>query len=104
MSGSEVAGRGWRQLIEAAAAVVVAGMAVASAAHAQTEPADAYPSRLIKIIVPFPPGGPTDVAARIVVDQLGSRLKQTVIIENQAGASGRTGSKQVAKADRRAHV
>ena len=98
MSGSEVAGRGWRQLIEAAAAVIVAGMAVAAAAHAQTEPADAYPSRLIKIIVPFPPGGPTDVAARIVVDQLGSRLKQTVIIENQAGASGRTGSKQVAKA------
>jgi tripartite-type tricarboxylate transporter receptor subunit TctC len=60
--------------------------------------AQAYPSRLIKIVVPFPPGGPTDVAARLVVQSLTVSLGQNIIIENLAGAGGRTGSKSVAVA------
>ena len=90
------------RLLAAATLVLGSIAAAASSAHAQSNQAankaDSFPSRMIKIVVPFPPGGPTDVAARIVVDQLATRLKQSVIVENQAGASGRTGSKAVAKA------
>ena len=72
--------------------------ALAQSGSAPGTAASGYPDRLIKIIVPFPPGGPTDVAARMVVDQLGARLKGSVVVENQPGAGGRTGSKAVAKA------
>ena len=60
--------------------------------------AQTYPDRNIKLVVPFPAGGPTDVAARLVVEQMSVRLKQSIIVENIAGAGGRTGSKAVAKA------
>ena len=60
--------------------------------------AQSYPTRLIRIVVPFPPGGPTDVAARLIVQPLSETLGQSVIIENQAGAGGRTGSRYVARA------
>jgi tripartite-type tricarboxylate transporter receptor subunit TctC len=65
-----------------------------------TPPADAqtYPSHTVRIIVPFPPGGPTDVAARLILQPLTTILGQTVIIENQTGAGGRTGSRTVARA------
>jgi tripartite-type tricarboxylate transporter receptor subunit TctC len=54
-----------------------------------------YPDRLIKIVVPYPPGGPADVSARLVVAPLSSKLGQIVVIENQSGAGGRTGAKAV---------
>jgi tripartite-type tricarboxylate transporter receptor subunit TctC len=57
-----------------------------------------YPSRQIKIVVPYPPGGPSDVAARLVAQPLAAKLGQTVIIENLPGAGGRTGAKAVAQA------
>jgi tripartite-type tricarboxylate transporter receptor subunit TctC len=60
--------------------------------------AQSYPDRLIKIVVPFPAGGPSDVAARLVTQPLSSRLGQSVIIENLPGAGGRTGAKAVAQA------
>ncbi|GAB3766945.1 tripartite tricarboxylate transporter substrate binding protein [Ramlibacter monticola] len=59
--------------------------------------ADAWPTRPIKLIVPFPPGGPTDTASRIVGQQLAERLKQPVVVENKAGASGSIAAAQVAK-------
>jgi len=60
--------------------------------------AQAYPERPIKIVVPFPAGGPTDVAARLIGQSLSSQLGQAVLVENVAGAGGRTGAKAVATA------
>ena len=60
--------------------------------------AEGYPERTIKIVVPFPAGGPTDVAARLVAQSLSSRLGHNIIVENQAGAGGRIGAKAVATA------
>ena len=60
--------------------------------------AEAYPERAIKIVVPFPAGGPTDVAARLVAQSLSSKLGQSVIVENHTGAGGRIGAKAVATA------
>jgi tripartite-type tricarboxylate transporter receptor subunit TctC len=60
--------------------------------------AQTFPNRPIKIVVPFPPGGPSDVAARLVAQPLTAKLGQTVIVENLPGAGGRTGAKAVAQA------
>ncbi|MDD0817097.1 tripartite tricarboxylate transporter substrate binding protein [Curvibacter sp. HBC28] len=74
--------------------LLLAALALAgSAALAQS-----YPSRPIKLIVPFPPGGPTDTASRILGQRLAERLKQPVVVENRAGASGSIAASQVAKA------
>jgi tripartite-type tricarboxylate transporter receptor subunit TctC len=60
--------------------------------------ADSYPSRTIALVVPFPPGGPSDVVARIIADGMSRQLNQTVIIENVGGASGTLGTARVAAA------
>lgn len=57
--------------------------------------ADAWPTKAIKLVVPFPAGGPTDTASRIVGQKLAERLKQPVVVENKAGASGSIAAKQV---------
>lgn len=62
---------------------------------ATTAMADTWPSRPIKLIVPFPAGGPTDTASRIMGQKLAERLKQPVVVENRAGASGSIAAKQV---------
>jgi tripartite-type tricarboxylate transporter receptor subunit TctC len=67
-------------------------LAVSGVARAQ-----AWPARPIRIVVPFPPGGTTDVVARLVSQRLGTVLGQSVVIENRAGAGGTVGSDAVAK-------
>src|SRR5262245_42024403 len=52
--------------------------------------AQAYPSRPVKVIVPFPAGGPTDVMARLVADKLATVLAQPFVIENRPGGAGGT--------------
>jgi tripartite-type tricarboxylate transporter receptor subunit TctC len=61
--------------------------------------AQSYPDRLIKIVVPYPPGGPIDITARLVAQRLGPILGQTVIIENRGGAGGALGTKAAAGAE-----
>src|SRR6266540_3749176 len=58
-----------------------------------------YPTRPIKMIVPFPPGGPVDVTARTLTQHLPQTLGQPVVVENRAGAAGSLGAKAVASAD-----
>src|SRR5436189_2491675 len=60
--------------------------------------AQSYPSRPITVVVPFPAGGPSDVVARIVTDEMGQILGQSMVIENVGGAGGTLGSARVAAA------
>lgn len=60
--------------------------------------ADVYPNKPVKVIIPFPPGGPTDVLGRIVAQGLAAKLGQPFVVENRPGASGMIGATQVAKA------
>ena len=75
---------------------VLAGMA-ALAAAAPLRSAGAYPERPITLVVPFAPGGSTDILARIVSEHLQRSLKQPVVIENRTGASGNIGTAAVAR-------
>lgn len=59
--------------------------------------ANAYPTKTITAIVPFPAGGASDTAARMIVDKMGELLKQPVVIENKPGATGAIGATQVAQ-------
>lgn len=81
-----------RTALAALAAAVLA--AAAPAAHAQAQP---WPSKPVRIVVPYPPGGPTDIVARLVGQRLSERLKQPFVIENRAGAGGNLGAEAAAK-------
>src|SRR6185436_4792983 len=62
--------------------------------------AQPYPNKLVRIVAPFPAGGPTDGAARLIADRLSALFGQTVVVENRPGGAGGTvGVKSVASAD-----
>ncbi len=81
------------------AAAGIAGLAALPAA-AQTTPVSgpAYPSRPIRMIVPFPAGGATDILARALSQKLGEKIGQTVVVDNRPGAGGTIGADAAAKA------
>jgi tripartite-type tricarboxylate transporter receptor subunit TctC len=75
--------------------IVLSGLSVAGA---QPAVADAFPSRPIKIVVPFPAGGPLDLVARAMADKMAAALKQPFVLENKSGAGGNLGTDLAAKA------
>jgi len=84
----------WRVEMTRPLGIAFAFLALATAGAA----AETYPDRPIKVVVPFPAGGPTDTIARTITLGLSADLGQSVIIENQAGAGGRIALKAVARA------
>lgn len=78
----------YRRVVLAWGLAAVSGAAVAQA----------YPQKVIKLQVPFAPGGTTDIVARIIADPLGKVLGQSVIVENKAGGGGVVGANETAKA------
>jgi tripartite-type tricarboxylate transporter receptor subunit TctC len=85
--------RGMKAAIMALAATLAIATATA-ASRAQ----DNYPTRTVKMIVPYPPGGGTDLLARVLAQQLSQKWKQSVIVENVGGAGGNVGAEEVARA------
>jgi tripartite-type tricarboxylate transporter receptor subunit TctC len=87
-------GAGWRRREVLASAAGLFAAAAPAAGWAQAD----YPNRPIKIIVPFPPGGPTDAATRLLGQEMQATLGQPVIVDNRPGAAGALGIDLVAKA------
>jgi tripartite-type tricarboxylate transporter receptor subunit TctC len=81
-----------RLAASAAALLAVASPALGLAAE------DAYPSRVLRLVVPYPPGGVTNIVARLLSDRLAAAWNQNVIVDNRPGANGITGTNIVAKA------
>lgn len=57
-----------------------------------------YPNRVVRLVVPYPPGGVVDISGRLLADELGRQLGTTVVVENKVGAGGTIGAEQVARA------
>jgi Tripartite tricarboxylate transporter family receptor len=78
------------------AAAAIAGAALFGCVSAGL--AQAYPSNVVKLVVPFPGGGPLDFVARLLAEKLSASLKQPFIVDNRPGAAGNLGTEAVAKA------
>ena len=87
-----------RELFARAWLLASAALAAIGSAHAQSPAATpTYPSKLVRLITTYPPGGASDIMARIVFEQVGQQLGQTVVVENHGGAGTTTGMAAVAK-------
>jgi tripartite-type tricarboxylate transporter receptor subunit TctC len=87
-----------RGAVGAAAATLLATPRVARAQQ------EAWPARTIRLVVPFPPAGTTDITGRIAAEMLGPRIGQTVVVENRAGATGNIGAEHVARSEPDGHT
>jgi tripartite-type tricarboxylate transporter receptor subunit TctC len=89
----------WRTKFLIVAFIGLLGIAaVGASVMTSLQPGDNYPARPITVVVPFPAGGPSDVVARVVTEQMGTILGQSLIIENIGGGGGTIGSARVAAA------
>jgi tripartite-type tricarboxylate transporter receptor subunit TctC len=84
-----------RKLLQALACASAALIASAAPVRAQSD----FPSRPVKLIVPFPAGGGIDITARAAAQELGAILGQQIVVQNQGGAGGAIATDAVAKAD-----
>jgi tripartite-type tricarboxylate transporter receptor subunit TctC len=80
------------------AAALVLAAATTLAAGADPSRAQTYPSKTITMVVPFPPGGTTDITGRLVAQEMAKQFGVAVVVENKPGANGNIGSSQVARA------
>src|SRR4051812_25563182 len=87
-------GRPLARLFLSAAIAAIVGLAAASPVHAQ-----AYPNRPIRLLVPFPAGGPVDVMGRLIAQHLSTALGQQVIVDNRPGAGSTLAAKAAATAE-----
>jgi tripartite-type tricarboxylate transporter receptor subunit TctC len=78
--------------------LVAIGLATATVAVGGTAWAQAYPNKLVRLQVPFAPGGTTDIIARVMSESLGKALGQTMIVENKAGGGGVVGALELSRA------
>jgi tripartite-type tricarboxylate transporter receptor subunit TctC len=76
-----------------------AGVALALLAAAGSARAQEFPARPVRLVVAFPPGGPTDFVARLLADKLKGILGQSVLVENRSGANAAIGADHVAKSE-----
>src|SRR5919109_2451071 len=82
----------------------IAGAVLASTCLLDAAQAQEFPSRVVRLVVAFPAGGPTDFVARLLADKLKTLLGQSVIVENKAGANGVLGADFAAKSDPDGHT
>src|SRR5262245_31071499 len=84
--------------------VFAACSAVALCVAAQASVAQTYPAKPIRLIVPYPPGGPTDLVGRTMAQKLGDALGQPVVVENRAGAASAVGTEVAARSAADGHT
>ena len=77
--------------------LLLAALLVASPAPAMAQDAAAYPARAVRFILPFPPGGPSDLMLRLVAQNLSDAWRQPVLVENRPGAGGVVGTEMIAR-------
>ena len=97
----KLAGAAVNTVVKAAirTAIVIAFLAAGAAAPAQQDHAAPYPDRPIRLVVPFPPGGPNDIIGRVFAQKMQELLGQNVIVDNRTGAGGVIGTDNVAKSE-----
>ena len=98
---SGISGISRRQFQLAAISMVALALGAASltAKDVMAQTAGGYPNKPIRMVVPYPPGGPTDLTARVVAAEMNQILGQPVVVDNKPGASGMIGAESVARAD-----
>ena len=85
-----------RSLSMAVAALCAALLAAGAAAPALAQ--DTWPNKAIRVVLPFPPGGPSDIVMRLAAEKMQATLKQAIVIDNKPGAGGNLGTAEVARA------
>jgi tripartite-type tricarboxylate transporter receptor subunit TctC len=83
-----------RRMIVSSVLLACCGLTAVTSAQAQA----AYPDKPIRLVLPFPPGGPTDLVARVLAQKVGEQMGQPVLVENKPGANGNIAADMVAKA------
>ena len=85
-------------MVRAIALALIATLAAPVPAVAQVAATAPWPDRAIRVVLPFPPGGPSDIVMRLAAEKMQLALKQTIVIDNKPGAGGNLGSAEVARA------